>query len=46
MERETNVKTSTRKPGMVAALLADGLCAAAKRRGKPDILGKRGGSHD
>jgi len=34
MEQETKIQTSTRMHEMIAPLLADGLCAAVKRRGK------------
>lgn len=38
MEQETIIQTSTRRPEMIAPLLADGLCAAAKRQVKPENM--------
>jgi len=37
MEQEAKIQTSTKKHGMVAPLLADGLCVAGKRQRKPII---------
>jgi len=42
MEREDKVQTSTERFEMIAPLLADGLCAAEKRRVRLDILEKHG----
>ena len=42
MEQENKVLTSTERFGMIAPLLADGLCAAEKRRVRQEIMEKHG----
>ena len=42
MERKTKIQTSTDRFEMIAPLLADGLCAAEKRRVRSEILEKHG----
>ncbi|MDR0468832.1 MAG: DDE-type integrase/transposase/recombinase [Peptococcaceae bacterium] len=42
MERENKIQTSTMRFEMIAPLLADGLCAAEKRRIRLEILDKHG----
>jgi hypothetical protein len=42
MDRETKLQTSAERFEMIAPLLADGLCAAEKRRIRLEILEKHG----